>query len=350
MSIYAKIGVTESVLKLIAIVTLRWMSDFDKLIVYSFLILIVALLINLSFSIYCYIRYSEVHFSSKLDRSMTRKMLSFISWSSLVSFVELVNLQGVNILLNLFFGPVLNAARGVSYQVSNTLQNFGQNIYVATRPQMIKSFAANEMHNFIQIMVRSTKAIFFLTLLMAIPLVIKLPEILDIWLEAVPQKTVDICRLLIITSLIDSLRNPLWATVQAIGKLKNYSIYGGVIMSMCLPLGYLLFSKGYEPESIFLIVLLIRIIYLLVIWLTVSKELEWLTVSMYSKQVILPIMSVSVCAPIIPILLSDVTHGIISIVLVSVVSVIFSLLCIYRLGLTEQERQFVKGKIQSIMK
>lgn len=347
MRFYAQIGVIEAILKLLIVLILHWLMNVDKLLLYALLFWVITIVINLIYAVYCLFKFNEVHLKLVFKQAVAFNMFRFIGWSSFVSLVEIGNQQGANLLLNIYFGPVINAARGIAYQVSSTLQNFGQNIYTATRPQMIKSFVTSDIQFFLKILHASSKAIYFFILTIAIPLYIKLPLLLDLWLDQVPDKTLEIGRLLIISVLVDSLRNPLWASAQAKGKLKNYAIYGGVVMLLYLPISYLLLYLGFNVESVFIVFIFIRFIYLFVIWIVVQKEIHFLKTSMYLKNVILPIIFVTLTVPIGPFCISFFVNGFMSIFIVSITSLICSLIFIYLLGLSKTEKLYVVKYIQS---
>jgi O-antigen/teichoic acid export membrane protein len=346
MRFYAKIGVFEAILKLIIVLILAQITSFDKLLIYAILFLAVTVVINFIYGLYCFTNYNEVKFRFSFDKTVAQKMFSFIGWSSFVSLVEIGNLQGANVLLNIFFGPVINAARGIAYQVSNTLQNFGQNIYVASRPQMIKSYALNDKKFFIQILNTSTKAIYFFILTIAVPLYIELPQILNLWLVSVPDKTIEICRLLIIATLIDSIRNPLWASAQAHGNLKKYSLYGGIVMLFFLPLAYISLYLYKVVELVFYILIIIRLSYLIVIWIILNGQIDFLETKLYLKTVLLPIAITTILVPLAPLFASLYFEGLLSLIFVTLFSIISSIVVIFLFGLLAAERKYVIEYLQ----
>jgi O-antigen/teichoic acid export membrane protein len=247
MSIYAYISIFEVGLRLMLVFALT-LLQYDKLIVYAFLMFCVAGLTFFSFRFFCQRHFSESKFSFIWDGSLFKSILSYSGWNMFGSLAAVMNNHGVNILLNLFFGPVVNAARGIAFQFSNGLNQFVQNFVLAIKPQVTKYYAAGDNENMISLVYRSSKFSFFLLLLLTTPFLLESSFIMTLWLSEVPDYLIVFLQLIIVNTLVDSLSYSLLTAAQAQGKMRRYQIIVGGTLLMNIPISYLFLKAGYEPQ------------------------------------------------------------------------------------------------------
>lgn len=347
MSAFAYISILEVVLKLV-IVYLLQIGNFDKLKLYAVLIFLIQLLIRMIYGIYCDKHFKESKLKWIWNKNLFKEMLGFAGWNLWGNCAAVAFTQGLNILLNIFFGPVLNAARGVAVQVQGAINQFSFNFQTALNPQITKSYAAgdyNYMHNLIY---KSSKFTFFLLLTLSLPVILETHTILSIWLKEVPDYTVQFLRLMLCVTIIDAVANPLIISAQATGKVRLYqSVVGGILL-MILPISYIVLKLGGNPVSVFMVHLCVCIVAFMV-RLFIIRPMIKLSLIEYFKNVIIRCTSVLVVSLILPLLLLlSLPQSIISFLTVSfacLLSVIFSA---YTIGLKPGERQFVHQKVQTL--
>lgn len=273
-------------------------------------------------------------------------MSSFAGWSLFGNLAGVAFTQGVNILLNIFFGPVVNAARGVAVQVQSIVQQFIRNFQVALNPQITKSYAANELGEMHKLMFRSARFSFLLMFFISLPVLLETNFLLVIWLKIVPENTVLFFRLIMCTSLIYATANPLIIANQATGIVKNYQIVCGCILLTILPISYLVLKLGAPAYSVFVVHFVVEAIaqfarmYML-------RHLIDLPVSAYMKQIYLPLLGVIVTSAILPLgVHCALDEGVLRFLAVGAVSVLSVGLASWTLGLTQNERRFLLEKIR----
>ena len=288
MHVFAVISIVESILKLI-IVYLLSISPIDKLITYSILILIVTLLIFLIYFFYVHSRFKEIKIDFSFDSILIKKMISFSSWSLFGNIASVARLQGNNLLLNFFFGTILNAAYGITMQVYNAVSMFISSFQTAINPQIIKTYAQNEIAQTINLIKSSSKFSFLLMYVIVVPFIKNDKFILNFWLVNPPQYTAVFVELALVGLLIDCISNPMMTAVQATGKIKWYQSVVGTIIFISLPLSYLGLKFLDDVTIVFKIIIAINII-TLVLRLFFLKHLIGMHILSFLKEVLLRIL------------------------------------------------------------
>ena len=262
MNVYAYVSIIEAGLKL-GIVFLLKVLPYDKLIVYGLLLATVALINTSIYRLYCHHKYEECKFRFVKDVALFKEIVSYSGWNLFGSASTVVRKQGITILLNLFFGPIVNAARAVSSQVSGAVMSFAQNFSNALRPHIIKLYAAEKKEEMMKMLRYGTKIVFYLMLMICIPLYFQTPYLMKLWLRKVPDDTVLFVRLVTIHALIDSISYPLMAVVQATGKIKLYQSVVGGARILNLPISYILLRLGFAAEIVFIVEIAVSIVSLI---------------------------------------------------------------------------------------
>jgi len=256
MSFYAYVGIGEGLLKLGFVLLLNKIA-YDNLIMYTGALSILSFIVLLFFAVFNIINYSTTRYSFYWDNSLFKEILSFAGWGLFGQLANIGSIQGANILLNLFFSVTLNAAMGIANAVSSAAYAFVSNFQMAFRPQIVKSYAANDREYFIKLIMNSSKYSYYLLLLLCVPIYLNIDYILDLWLVDVPEYAGIFCQLIILYLLVDSIQAPLWMAVHATGKIRNYQVLMGSLTLLNIPTSYLLLLNGFSPPT----VILARIIY-----------------------------------------------------------------------------------------
>lgn len=339
MSVYAYVSIVEVILKLVIVFMLQWFG-FDKLKLFAILVFLVSITIRGIYGYYSNRHFKESKYRLFWDRGLYKTLIGFAGWNLWGNLAAVTYGQGVNMLLNIFFGPAINAARGVAYQVKGAINGFVYNFQVAMNPQIVKSFAAGDLESMHQLIYRGSKYSFFLMFILSLPVLLETETILKLWLKIVPDYTVIFTRLVIINVLIDCISGPLMTAAQASGRIKLYqSVVGGLLL-MILPISYLFLKLGFSPEITLYVSISISFI-ALGVRLAFLKELIQLKINEFISKVILRILFVICFA--FPLLLpfrlffEDVY---VQLILTTLVSILIALFSVLYVGLTSDERMY----------
>ena len=246
MKTYAYLSLLDSLLLLLCILTLE-NSPFDHLILYGLYVLVISIVMRIGYGAFCILNFQECKLSLKFEPHLLKGIFSFAGWNMYGGVIYILNIQGLSILLNLFFGVMVNAARGISNQVGTAISSFSSNILNAINPQITKSYAAGDVNRMCDLICKGTKLSFFLMLLFTVPLIFETKMVLSLWLVQVPQYAVDFTRISLISAQILVLGNEVGVGVFATGRIKAYVAYIGSLGLLVLPITYLLLLNGGAP-------------------------------------------------------------------------------------------------------
>lgn len=346
MKVFAYSSIVEAVLRLL-IVFLLPICPYDQLIFYGILMFSISLAVSGFYFVYCTRFYPECRYTYYWDKPLFKEIVGYTGWQVIGGMAGIGRSQGLNIILNMFFGPVVNAARGVAYQVYVNIYQFVNNFAMAYNPQIFKSYATNEHQAMQNLVFRSSKFSYYLLFLFVLPVFIEAPAILDIWLKDVPTHAVLFCRLMLIIGLIDCIGIPLGTAVSATGKIMWYQITIGGVQLLAVVAAYVMFKFGtFPPETVFFLSIASSVISLFLRVFFIFKQLQ-MSVIKYLKNVLLPIIFVTILSGIVPCLIALYAP---SSLLWSCVSILsgfgFVILLVYTLGITPNERIHLKNLIR----
>lgn len=261
MSAFAYLSILDAALKLFIVYAIT-LTEYDKLVFYAFLLLLVQLIDNFLYAAYCKKRFSEVKGSIRINRKLTKELLKYSGWTMTGAVTTTMNNHGLNLLLNAFFGPTVNAARGLANSVQSAILNFCTNFQTALTPQIVKSVAKEDFSRVHELIIVGTRISFFLILLISMPALINIEYILSLWLSIVPAHTSNFVRLVLAISIVHcALANPLIFAINAVGDMKKFQIVEGAILIMILPLSYIALKVSMlEPEIVFIVYFIIEFI------------------------------------------------------------------------------------------
>lgn len=348
MSAFAYISILETVMKLV-IVYLLLLSPFDKLIVYAVLLLLVQVIIRFCNSIYCNHHFEETKYRHVWDITLFREITNFAGWSVFGNLQVFATNSGVNMLLNIFFGPVVNAARGVALQVQGAMQQFVGGFQTALNPQITKMYAKGEMAEMHLLMFRSARFSFFLLFFLSLPVFFEAEFVLRIWLKIVPENTVIFLRIIICTSLLYTIANPMMIANKATGKIKTYEIVCGTTLIMVFPISYVALKLGLPAYSVFVVHFVMECFCQLA-RMIVLRPLIGLRIRDYVEQVYSKIFIVVVLSSIFPLVVfCMMSDTVLRFFIVCFVSVVSCALVTYYLGMTTNEKVFIVEKAKNVI-
>lgn len=349
MNIYAVIGLLEAFMKL-GIAYIIYVTPFDKLISYSALMSIMMVSTYGISIIYGLLHFEECKVKRIWDKTKLKEIMSYSGWSLFGALSGVLRSQGVNILLNIFFNPVVNAARAIAYQINTAINQFVLNFYKAVQPQITKFYAAKEQENFISLILRSSKYCYYLIFFLSLPILFETPYILQAWLVEVPDYTILFARLVIIIAIIDSISYPLQTAISATGQIKYFQIVTGGLLILNLPIALLFLYVGYPPQSTMFIAMILSIIAQLT-RLYFARLYTGLQINMYTKKVIKPIVCVTFFSLPLPFVIYSLFHeNIIRFLGVSIVSLVSTITAIMIVGISKRERDMILKLIKNRIK
>lgn len=339
-SFYAYITIAESALKLIIIYLLLIIS-INKLILYSLLVLSVSIITNLIFIIYCHYKIRQVRFHFHINRNLVLRLSSFSGWNMMGSIADIGYQQGTNMILNVFCGVAYNATMGLAAQVKNVIYSFVTNLTIVSNPQIIQSFATQNIKNFESLILQVSKFAFFLLLLIAVPVILNMDYILNLWLETIPPDASKFCILMLIYCMVDCFNGPLWTGAQAEGNIMVYQIISSSILLLNIPLSYVALKLNYAPSYIILIQICVCVI-CLIYRLMYLVKLKLISIYSYLRRTLLPSIAVSTIVITVTLLLSINSSPLLNLISSTIISSISCLMAVYYLGLSINEKAKIK--------
>lgn len=349
MSVFAYISIYEVIAKL-GICYFLFVSPIDRLILWAFTLVVLQISIWTIYITYCNKQFEECKYHPIIDKSLFKEISGFAGWSMIGLAALTCYTQGLNMVLNIFFGPIVNAARSIADQVQNAIQGFSTNLQVAINPQLIKSYANNDIQRVHELIFMGSRYCFYLLLLLSLPIVMEAPLILKIWLGEYPDHTANFIRLILTIIIFDSSFGGLISTAQtATGKIKIYQIVVGGIMLSILPVSYFIIKVWHTvPETVYYVyagaVVCAHIARMLII-----RPMINLSLRKYAKEVVFPILRVLICATIIPVtcfVLLPKDNLVFSLFTI-IISMACSAISIWFVGLTKREKDFIVTKVKS---
>ena len=350
MNVYALVCIVDVVLKLLVTIVIAYLPG-DSLVEYGFLLLLISV-INLTFYIfYVFNKFKFITLKFKLDKSLLKKMLSFSSWSMFGSFAQICRFQGLNVLLNMFFGPVVNAAQGLAMQIKGGVTAFISNITTAAQPQIVQSYAVKDENRFRNLLFTISKICYIMLYMMVLPLILEMDFVLNFWLgENVPQYTSVFARIILFTSLIDVFNNPITICIYSTGKIRGYNLLTSLLGILLLPISYFILNFQYPPESVYYVSLIISI-FVEIVSIYFLKIRTSIKISEYLSKVLFPLLIFSVFSCVIPFFIYyNLNPSAIRFILTVTIVVVVTIFLGYYFCLNNNERELVKKMVYKKLK
>lgn len=347
MSIFAYVAIYEVIAKLL-VAFLLYISPIDRLIWYGFLLMAVSISVRIIYGIYCKHHFKECSKKLIFDSSLSKEMFGFAGWNFIGSASGILRDQGGNMLINVFYGPTVNAARGIAMQVSSAISGFATNFMMALNPQITKSYANGNHSYMMALTYKGARFSYYMLLLVSLPILISTPYILNLWLNIVPEHTVMFVRLVLILALAESISNPLVTAMLATGNIRNYQLIVGGLQMFNLPVSYMLLRLGYIPEVVIIVAIIISQL-CLIARLYMLRGMIRLSAFTFFKKVYLNVVVVTLLSAIIPSIIKDYfPQTFLSFVILSLITLTTTALSVLFVGCSKNERVMVnqlKNKI-----
>lgn len=346
MSAYAYIGILDGLLRLGTALLIAG-SDGDRLVQYAALMAVTVILVRIAYGIYCRINFEECRYRPIFDGRLIREMFAFAGWNFVGVTSGVLRDQGGNILVNLFSGPAVNAARGVAVQLNGAVQSFVTNFMTAVNPQITKSYASGDNQYMFSLIRKSSKMSFYLLLMLVMPLILNTEVVLGVWLKDVPAHTTLFVQLFLVFALSESLSNPMITAMLATGRIRNYQLVVGGIQLLNIPISYICLKMGAIPEVTVMVAICLSQICLWARLIMLSRATGFPIGDFVSKVYVKSLLVVLPCAAVVPFLFELVKPtGISGAVYSAVISVVWTGTVIYMIGMDGSERNMVKGLLK----
>ncbi|MEL5894345.1 lipopolysaccharide biosynthesis protein [Bacteroides sp. GD17] len=345
MGAFAYISIFEVTAKLLIVYLLNCI-DYDKLKIYAILMFCIQVIIRAIYGTYCKRHFIETQYKFVWDSVLMKEMLGFAGWNMFGIIASIGITQGVNIILNMFFGPIVNAARGIAVQVQNAITGFSSNFQLALNPQITKSYANHEMEQMCKLIFASSKYSFLLLYFLSLPLLIETDQVLQWWLKEVPAHTSNFVRIMLCISMINVMADAFVVASQATGKVRMYQILVGGTLLFIVPTAYVTLKLGYSPESVFFTHLLYAVL-AQVVRIYLVCNLVHFSIRNYIKDVIIRIIAVVIPSFILPLFCyHSMDASLTRFLIVGATAVTSVFISIYFIGLGSNERSFIKNQIR----
>lgn len=349
MSAFAYISIFEAVSKLIVAYCIV-VSQIDKLILYASMLATIAIIIRLIYGVYCKKRFEECTYHFIYDHDLLRQMFGFAGWNFIGASSTLLRDQGGNIVINLFCGPAVNAARGIAFQVNAAIHSFVSNFMTALNPQITKSYASGDHEYMMMLLFQGARLSYYILLLLSLPVIVNTHYILQLWLGQVPEHTVLFVQLVLVFGMCESISSPLITAMLATGKIRNYQLVVGGFHMMNLPVSYILLRLGAFPETVLIVAIVISQL-CLASRLYMLRGLIGLKARDFIKKVYFNVTVVTMLSTVIPfVLASTLEDNIWSFIMLCATAFSSTLFVEFYVGCTARERQFVVSKVKTIIR
>ena len=346
---YAIVSVLDAVLKLLIVYLIRLIPA-DKLVVYGILTTVVAIINLFLYVFYCKTKFSEIYFRRGLNKDLYKRMLGFSGWNLFGSFAGVMEGQGINLVMNFFYGPVVNAARGVANQINGGVQSFVQNITMPVRPQVTQSYAKGDKQRAMGLTYGVSKMSCAIVLVLAVPASIEIDYLLRLWLgDTIPAHTAPFTVLILLTSVINNLNAAVSNVVHAAGVMREYQLWGGLVRVCSVPIAFFLIKYYDIPELGFIAVLVTAATSHLAC-LIIARKIVGFSLREYFRLVVCPILLIFIISIVAVYPIHLFMHeGLFRLIIVSLASVIVISLAFYYLAFNPSERQLAAQLFKPIL-
>lgn len=342
MDFYAVVNIVDAILKLGIVFVIPYL-DGDNLIIYGLLLALISVFDFFWYYIYCKKNFAEIKLKRVFHKETFKSMLGFSGWNLFGSFSNMMREQGVNLIMNMFYGPVVNAARGVATQINSGLAGFVHNILTPVRPQVIQSYAKKEYQRSFNLTFSISKFCMIFFYMLCLPFCLEIDYILHLWLgDTVPSHTSEFTIVVLATTAILLLMGALATLVHASGKMRTYQVIGSIVKFLSVPISYFLLKYGADPEWALIMVFLFDLIGLIV-GMFIIKSIMPFSVMNYIRTVILPLLPIVFFSYIFvyPIHVY-MNPGFVRLTIITTISIFIISLLTISVGLNKNEKQIVK--------
>lgn len=349
MGFFAFISILDALLKLgIAMVVARIVYA-DRLIYYGLLIMLITVVNQVIYNLFCRKNYNECHFRFIWDKTMVGRIFSFSSWSLLGQLAVMASNQGASILVNIFYSVSANAAIGVAQQANHAISGLVANFQTAYQPQITKAYAANNYGYQNQLIFQASKISFFLMFIVSLPVIFNIDELMEIWLDTVPDGASQFCVLFMIASMLNAIGGPLWMSVFATGNIKHYQIATTIAYLSDVVVVYLLFKIGFPPVTAVVVKVIVNAIVVFIRMVYCKKAISFFSAKKFVECVLLPLAVCSALSVLMGYIIFHFAQTLVLKILASIIVLLLSIAISYAIGLNMNEKKAIKSMVRGFI-
>ena len=349
MSAFAYITIVDGVMKLLIAFAIQ-MSGADRLVFYAILMALVTVMLRAIYGWYCGKHFSECRYRLSRDKQLITQMFTFAGWNYIGATAAVLRDQGGNVIINLYAGPAVNAARGVSMSVNKAVHGFVSNFMTALNPQITKSYASGDHDYMMRLLYQGARLSFYMLLLLSLPILLNTHYVLDLWLKKVPDHAVLFTQLVLTFGMCESISNPLITAQLATGKIRDYQLVVGGLNMLNLPISYVLLRMGCIPETVMVVAIVVsQICFFARIYML--RNMIHLKAGEYLRRVYFNVIVVTLLSLVLPLLVAHLWPGesFLRFVVLSLVCLLSSFAVVFYIGCNAEERIFVKNKARGLI-
>ena len=348
MKAFAYVSIFQGLAQL-GISFMVYFEPFDRLVFYALMLMLLQFLVRYIYQVYCRKHFKECHYRFVVDKPLLKHMFSYSLWHLVGNGASVLNGHGVNLALNFFFGPTVNAARGLANHVDGAVNQFASNFMMAMNPQITQSYSRGDLKDMFQLVNRGSRFSFYLLFILALPVIINADYILHLWLKEVPAHTVAFVQLTLISMMITSVSKSLMTAQNATGNVRNYQLVVGGILLLNLPLSFLFLYFGMIPEIVVVIAIVVEILAFLARMYMLPFTIKEFRPFFFIRDVILKCLVVVVLAVPIPTLIYICfPETFYTFILNVCVCILCSAVVIYYIGCNANERAIIVIAVNKI--
>lgn len=348
MSAFAYISIFEGIAKLMTAFLIMY-SPIDRLVCYALLMFTIQFVVRAFYQAYCKRNFMECSFQLIIDKPLLREISGYVVWNTIGTSSAILRNQGGNVLLNLFGGPVVNAARAVANQVLHAVDGFVHNFVIALKPQITKSYASGDWQYMMTLIYKGSRFSYYMLLFLSLPILLNTEYLLHLWLKTIPDHSVLFVQLTLVFTMIESISHPLITAQLATGRIKNYQLVVGGLQMMNLPVSYIILRNGGAPESILFVAIFFSLC-CLAARLFMLKNMIQLDYIDFIRKVLANILSVTLVAFSLPYLTKGfLEQSLISFFVISIFSLFSTAFAVFFIGCSQAERLAGRMKFYTLI-
>ena len=346
MDFFAIVSVFDAFLKLSFVIILQFLGS-DKLLLYGILMCFISIINFIMYFFYCRLKFLQIRLQLGLNKQVTKSMLSFSGWSALDPATYMIRDQGTNILLNSFFGPIVNAAQGIAYQVATAVDYFSSSFSTSFRPQIIQSYSEGQYNRTKNLMLSMSKISYMLHLMIVVPIILEIESIFNLWLgEGYPNYATSFACIILCVNCINTLNSPISTIVAATGKIRKIKIFSAITITIIIPVSFVLFKLNFPPVTSYAVLFVLTIINQCGCVIILYNVFPYLKSSEYLNNLVLPLLLYTISISVIPILLCGcMPSGMIRFILVFAFAILGGIAAGYYIVLNKTEKKLLKDLV-----
>ena len=341
MGFFAFVSILDALLKLGIAIAIAQITSADRLIYYGFLIMLITIVNQLIYNVFCRKSYSECHFRFRWDKTMIGRIFGFSSWTLLGQLAVMASNHGASILVNMFYSVSANAAIGVAQQANHAISGLVANFQTAYQPQITKAYAANNHSYQKQLILQASKVSYFLMFIVSLPVIFNIDDLLNLWLDKVPEYTSQFCIYFMMASMLNAIGGPLWMSIFATGNIKQYQIVTSLAYLSDIVIVYILFKMGFPPVTAVVVKVFVNAVLIFIRMIYCKNAISFFSVGEYVRCVLIPLLVCTILSVFVGYAAFYFAHSLLFKLGATLLTIVFSVVISFAIGLNRSEKNAI---------